>query len=326
MASLLRSCSGPARTCWLQHQSGRVSLAAAYSGHRLQRRAAALPTQAVLEQAREVARQLGAEPAEVYDPWFSIDAWQQTLLFMNGVLGDGTLAVMASVLLLRAATWPWNWRALQRQYDRMELLPIFMDLTRKQELARRQRGGRGGAEVLPAQLRPRQLNDFVQSTHFSPLQGMGYQWLCIVPLSVHTDFALRGMLAHPDAFHDFVVARSLWLDSLVLADPFGVWPVLSALAVLANMELNSPRPQDGQEENALYMKLVMRGATLTFVPITALLPSAMIVFMGSNDAYIAAITWIFRRYFWIKPSIEPRWLVPAKSWEGTRASPRGAII
>eukprot|EP00415_Alexandrium_ostenfeldii_P001052 UN1052 len=270
-----------------------------------------------MEQARQAALELGGDPLEVYSPWFSIDMWQQALLALHGLVGDGALAVAASVLLLRAVTWPWNRRALQRQCDRTELMPVFMDLMKARELVNRRRGGRDGSGAAGAaqaeadfQRLSRQIDDFTTNTHFSPVQGMGYQWLCVIPLSVHALFTLRGMLAHPDVFHSFVLAPALWADSLVLPDPFCLLPLFPALAVLANVELSSPspaRPKD--EENALYMTLVMRGAMLTFVPVAAMLPSAMHIFMGTNVAYTTAVTWVYRRYFWKKPTIEPRWLV-----------------
>merc|ERR1712087_269082 len=125
---------------------------------------------------------------------------------------------------------------------------------------------------------------------------------------------IRGILVHPDAFRGFVSAPALWLDSIVLPDPLGVLPVVSALSVLANVEINGPKTSgEGAEiENNLYMKLVIRGASLTFVPITACLPSGLLVFMATNAAYTAIIMCAFRRYWWVRPKIEQHWLMPNK--------------
>jgi len=272
----------------------------------------------VLEQAREAARDLGFEPAEAYDPFFSLDVWQQALMALQGFFGDSTLAVVAGTLLLRVLTWPWNRKALQRQCDRLELLPIYASLVRVREKHRRaashaaEQNPKESATVRQAEAglarAEKKLEEFQKETCFNPLQGMGYQWLCVVPLSVHGYLALRGMMAHPDFFQDFVITPTLWLDSLVLTDPYGALPVASALTLLANMELNSPPTQAGEdEETALYMRFAYRGAVLTFVPVTALLPSAALVFITTNAAYTAVVTWAFRSYAWEKPRLDGKW-------------------
>merc|ERR1712085_116439 len=153
------------------------------------------------------------------------------------------------------------------------------------------------------------MGDFTDTTNFNPLQGMGYQFLCLMPLYFWGYFTLRGIVAHPDMFRAFVVEPSLWLDSLVLADPLGMLPAISACAVMLNMELNSPPKTPGNEENSEYMKLVVRGAALTFAPVTTLLPSAMLVFMATNATYTAAAMWAYRRFCWTAPEIKSGWLL-----------------
>eukprot|EP00928_Gymnodinium_smaydae_P071225 TRINITY_DN5486_c1_g8_i1.p1 TRINITY_DN5486_c1_g8~~TRINITY_DN5486_c1_g8_i1.p1 ORF type:complete len:377 (+),score=80.16 TRINITY_DN5486_c1_g8_i1:37-1131(+) len=283
----------------------------------------------ILAKVRQSAVDMGYNPDEVYEPWLPVDAAQQALLALTGTFGDGALAIAGAALLLRLVSWPWNARALQRQCDRIELLPVFMDLQKVIESCRRRRGGgaaaAGGAgnsgavvaqtareaEKVEAELMQAatQLQHFVETTKFSPMQGMGYQFGCVMPLYFLGYCALGGMAGHPEAFFRFVSAPTLWLDSLVLPDPYGVLPVVSALAVLANAEVNGPPIRKGQEENAAYMKLVVRGAMLTFVPMTAVLPAGMLIFMSVNAAYTAGITWLFRRYLWKRPYINPQWLI-----------------
>merc|ERR1719253_176053 len=90
----------------------------------------------------------------------------------------------------------------------------------------------------------RRITDFQKSTQFNPFQGMGYQLTCLMPMYILFYCSVRGMMAHPDAFRSFVVEPSLWLDSLVLADPLGIMPVASACAVLLNAEINTPPPRE----------------------------------------------------------------------------------
>merc|ERR1711957_680542 len=103
-------------------------------------------------------------------------------------------------------------------------------------------------------------------------------------------------MAHPDAFRSFVVEPSLWLDSLVLADPYGILPVISACAVLLNAEINTPPPREGGEDNAVYFRFVIRGAVLAFVPLTSMLSSSMLMFMATNATFTALATMIYRRF------------------------------
>lgn len=308
--------------------------------HHTQQRSIGTSAEALLEKARQQALDLGFDPGEVYMPWLPVDAFQQALIGLHGFLGDSALTMVVMALLLRLSTWPLNVRALQRQCDRVELMPVFMDIMKAIELAKRRRGGANqeiAAVVEAAGSQPisessvaeraraaseaeadiqrlsKQLHDFNESTRFSPLQGMGYQFFCVLPMFLMTLVSLRGMIAHPDAFRSFVVDSPLWLDSLVLADPMGAMPIVSALAVLMNAEINGPPEREGQEENTQYFRLVIRGACLTFVPFTSMLSSGMLVFMATNATYTALATWIFRRYWWTPPRIEPRWIVKAKT-------------
>eukprot|EP00747_Dinoflagellata_sp_TGD_P016871 gnl/TRDRNA2_/TRDRNA2_125430_c0_seq1.p1 gnl/TRDRNA2_/TRDRNA2_125430_c0~~gnl/TRDRNA2_/TRDRNA2_125430_c0_seq1.p1 ORF type:complete len:406 (-),score=76.33 gnl/TRDRNA2_/TRDRNA2_125430_c0_seq1:62-1279(-) len=277
-------------------------------------RHASASTESVLQQARNAARDLGVDPAEVYEPWWHIDAVQQALLALHGMLGDPGLVVVSCALLLRIGTWPLNRRSLQRSCDRLELAPIYMALSKATVSAKQRQGGKGGggaaaAEKAEADLKRlhEQAADFLKHTHFSPLQGMGYQFLVVAPTYMLIYFALRGIIGHPDSFRGIVTDPTLWIDSLVLTDPYGVLPVLSAVAVLANAEVNSPKPQEGQEENAMYFRFVIRGACLAFVPVTSTLPAGMLLFMAANASYTALVTYIYRKYLWVAPRVDPRW-------------------
>lgn len=284
-----------------------------------------------------VAR-LGFRPTEVYEPWLPTDVCQQGIVALQSLTGDSALAILAAALIVRLATWPLNVRALQRQCDRIDLLPVYMALAKELQEAKKMQGGLaataaagaltradsggvGAAEVAKAAERAQadiervtvQITDFQKTFQFNPLQGMGYQVFCLMPMYILFYCSVRGIMAHPDAFRNFVVEPSMWLDSLVLADPLGIMPVVSACSVLLNVEMNSPPPRDGQEDTALYFRFVIRGAVLAFVPLTSMLSSSMLVFMATNAAYTAIVTFVFRKYFWVPPRIEPRWLALSKA-------------
>lgn len=270
---------------------------------------------------------MGYDPSEAYDPYFVTDGMQQAFLSLHSSLGDGTLAVISVALLVRLVTVNFNLRALQRQCDKLELMQVYTGLMMaNQEAMKRRQGedtdkGRDPARKAEASMRAEadllvlkgKYESFIRETGFTPMMGMSYQFGCLMPSFICTYAAFRGMMVHPDSFNAFVVEPTMWLDSMVLPDPLGAMPILSACCVLMNAELNSPRPTEAdKKENALYMKLVIRGVCFAFVPITTMLPSCMVVFMATNAAYTALITWAYRRFYWTKPRIDPSWLVKAK--------------
>eukprot|EP00927_Polykrikos_kofoidii_P052686 TRINITY_DN4659_c0_g3_i1.p1 TRINITY_DN4659_c0_g3~~TRINITY_DN4659_c0_g3_i1.p1 ORF type:complete len:412 (+),score=74.21 TRINITY_DN4659_c0_g3_i1:53-1288(+) len=271
-----------------------------------------------LERARSQAAAMGYNSEDAYEPWMLIDGAQQAFVLLHDTCGDGGVAVALAAVLMRIMTLPWNLRSLQKQSDRLVLFPAWQRIAQALQAAQRQRGGADGSGPAGAQKAEAdlirlgaQLKDFTQTTNFSPVQGMGYQFFCMLPLQILGYCALSGIMGHPDAFRGVVSSPTLWLGSLVLADPTGALPVLSACAMLMNVEINSPPPVDGKEETAIYFKFVMRGAILCFVPLTSLLPSAMVLWIGSNAGYTALSTWVFRRWYWTPPKIESRWAVDA---------------
>lgn len=281
-----------------------------------------LSAEAVLDQARVSSTDLGFDPSELYEPWMPVDLGQQLLLNLHGLVGSSGLAVAAAALLLRLATLPWNQRALQLSCDRLVLAPYYMDIAKalQKAQAERIRLSRGHihaashaektvlAEVA-CQKYAAMMETFSKEAKFAPTQGLGYQFGVLMPCYIAGYFTLRGIVAHPDTFRSFVVEPAFWLDSLVLPDPVGLLPAISGALVLINLEVNSPVARPGQEDNALYMRLVVRGAALAFAPVTTLLPSAILVFMATNAAYTATITWAFKRFLWKRPEIKPHWVL-----------------
>eukprot|EP00811_Abedinium_folium_P006183 NODE_15692_length_1036_cov_3.361936.p2 GENE.NODE_15692_length_1036_cov_3.361936~~NODE_15692_length_1036_cov_3.361936.p2 ORF type:complete len:153 (-),score=39.44 NODE_15692_length_1036_cov_3.361936:381-839(-) len=144
------------------------------------------------------------------------------------------------------------------------------------------------------------------------MQGLGYQFFWVMPGGLMTFLALDGIVSHPDSFRALAVTPTLWLDSIALVDPYGVLPVLSALAVLSNQELNGIPPDSRDKESqdtARYMRYVIRGASLAFVPLTAHLPAGFLVFMATNAFYTAGLTWGVRNFLWSPPYVDPSWVV-----------------
>ena len=251
----------------------------------------------VLRALRAAAADAGANPLDLYQPWLLMDVLQQSLVLLHSATGDAGAAVVAAALLTRLVTAPWNLTSLRRRCDALVLMPVYMELAKSYSEAQARRGGLGGestlggaagaakAEKAEADLQKatERFQAFTQETGFHPVQGLGYQVGVVLPIGLTYFGALYGIMNHPDSFRSFVTSPSLWLDSLVLPDPYGVLPCLSALALLANAELNANPPQPGQEDTAEYFRMVMRGALLTWVPWTASsLPAATFLFIATN--------------------------------------------
>ena len=277
----------------------------------------------VLRALRAAAADAGANPLDLYQPWLLMDVLQQSLVLLHSATGDAGAAVVAAALLTRLVTAPWNLTSLRRRCDALVLMPVYMELAKSYSEAQARRGGLGGestlggaagaakAEKAEADLQKatERFQAFTQETGFHPVQGLGYQVGVVLPIGLTYFGALYGIMNHPDSFRSFVTSPSLWLDSLVLPDPYGVLPCLSALALLANAELNANPPQPGQEDTAEYFRMVMRGALLTWVPWTASsLPAATFLFIATNGFYTAGITWYYRKYCWVPPK-------PSMSWK-----------
>lgn len=203
-----------------------------------------LPGTHALLKARQQAEELGYNPQELYEPWMLVDCMQQLVLALQHVVGSGSLAVVLTSLLLRGVTLPWNLWALQRQTDKIEYFPIFSNLSKA--MAEAQKNG----DALRLEELQKQYLEFMEHTKFSPFQGMSYVFCCQLPQFMLLFFTIRGIVLHPDLFRTLVMDQSIWLHSLALPDPYGILPAVSAAAILANVELNSPpQPKDAVSES-----------------------------------------------------------------------------
>ncbi|CAK9041310.1 Mitochondrial inner membrane protein OXA1 (Oxidase assembly 1 protein) (AtOXA1) [Durusdinium trenchii] len=271
----------------------------------------------LLIRLRQAAVDAGGDPLEIYQPWILMDSLQQSLMLLHQATGHAGLAVVLVALLTRLGTWPWNRRSLQCRFDAVHLMPIYQEIGQAIQDAQQRRGGRGSGGALGAQQAEadlenasKKLKEFTAETHFSPTGALGYQFGFVLPVGFVYFGALYGILEHPDPFRSFVTEKTLWLDSLVLPDPYGILPCMSVLCLLANAELNAEKGKEGEEERMEYLKLAVRGALLTFVPWTAgTLPAATFLYIATNGLYTAAATWLVRRYYWRPPVLSAKWKI-----------------
>mmetsp|Transcript_12483 Transcript_12483/g.37649 ORF Transcript_12483/g.37649 Transcript_12483/m.37649 type:complete len:244 (+) Transcript_12483:1-732(+) len=111
--------------------------------------------------------------------------------------------------------------------------------------------------------------------------------------------AMRGFANHPDLFRGFAMEAPLWLDSLAMADPYGLMPVLTSAIMLTNIEIfgsvdtevaaAQPLVENKESENVAgqgtfekYRKWIVRGTSLLFIPMTWNFPAGVFIFMSTN--------------------------------------------
>merc|ERR1719195_762552 len=133
------------------------------------------------------------------------------------------------------------------------------------------------------------------------LKGIWNVLFLQVPLYITAFTAMRGLACHPDLFRGFAMESRLWLDSLALADPYALLPMLTGAMMLTNIEIfgapdaelasmqqqvSSQFGERNTEDNPFlkYHKYILRGSMVLFVPLTWSFPSGVFIFMSTNFA------------------------------------------
>ena len=135
----------------------------------------------------------------------------------------------------------------------------------------------------------------------NPLQGFGYALFAQMPWAATMLFSLRGMSTQPSLFPSFALdSQFLWCESLALADPYGVFPLLSTVAVA----FSGGRPQTVQKSgqpslsarDQQYITYAIRGASFTFLPFAMQLPAGVLIFFLVNNLFNRITTPLIVRY------------------------------
>jgi len=249
----------------------------------------------VLERCLEAAVARGVDVAAPYKPWAPVDLMQTLLVDVHQAVGcSWAMAIVLACLGIRIVTLPVSIAAIRGARERALIQPEFMALTEKQKTLNLEGDQDKIADV------SKQLQAFTQKHgKFFMLKGT-WNLLCFqLPLYVTAFASMRGFASHPDLFRGFAMESPLWLDSLALADPYALLPMITSAIMLTNTELfgsidtevaaAAPAVEQkgsdsvaGQGTFQKYQKWIMRGSAIAFVPLTWSFPAGVFIFMSTN--------------------------------------------
>ena len=254
----------------------------------------------------EQASFFGVDPSVAYDPSFPVEMFQRLAVSVNessGLSWAGSLSLMA--LGFRVLTSPLYVGSVaigQRRANAAKELTEFRDMAKEAVLLKDQQ--------LVNQI-DREYKHRMSSLGLTgnPFQGFGYLFLCQIPWATTFFFALRGMSTQSILFPSFVFESGyFWCDSLALADPYGVLPLLSTAAVALNSRRPAGQSTSGgpasrslSERDQKYLTYAIRGACFTFLPFTMQLPAGILIFFLINNLFNRITAPLIHRFYSRKP-------------------------
>eukprot|EP00927_Polykrikos_kofoidii_P061762 TRINITY_DN56599_c0_g1_i1.p1 TRINITY_DN56599_c0_g1~~TRINITY_DN56599_c0_g1_i1.p1 ORF type:complete len:488 (+),score=93.63 TRINITY_DN56599_c0_g1_i1:101-1465(+) len=253
-------------------------------------------SQALLSRCLEAALERGVDVTAPYTPWMPVDVMQTLLVDVHAMAGCSWMtAICLAVVSIRVVTLPVTIASIRGSREKALIQPRFQELAEKQkQLA----GGEGDQEKV--QKAAKDMQDFLQKHgRFFMLKGT-WNLLCFqMPLYITAFASMRGFASYPHLFPSFAMEAPFWLDSLALADPYALFPLLTGAIMITNTELfgsidteiaqatpvaaeSSSTPVGGVSTVQKYQKWIMRGSALAFVPMTWNFPAGVFVFMSTN--------------------------------------------
>jgi len=216
---------------------------------------------------------------------------------------------VCSCIGIRALLLPVSIAAIRGSREKAILQPEYEKLMQQQKAVRLDGDPEKNNRI------QKKIQNFTQKHgRFFMLKGT-WNLVCVqLPLYITAFAALRGMASRPDLFRGFAMESPLWLDSLALADPTYILPVLTSAIMLTNQELfgsvdTEAAPTESTESSTggpstmqKYSKYFSRGSALFFIPFTSGFPSGVFIFMCTNMVTAALQNRVLQN-----PAVE-RWL------------------
>eukprot|EP00929_Paragymnodinium_shiwhaense_P050792 TRINITY_DN25580_c0_g1_i2.p1 TRINITY_DN25580_c0_g1~~TRINITY_DN25580_c0_g1_i2.p1 ORF type:complete len:455 (-),score=109.45 TRINITY_DN25580_c0_g1_i2:55-1419(-) len=255
------------------------------------------PAQDLLEKCLEGAASRGIDVAATYKPWLPVDLMQTLILDVHAAAGCSWIAaIMLTVLGIRVITLPVTIAATRGSREKALITPQFQKINARQQALQQEGNQEKSAKV------DKEMQDFLQKHgRFFMLKGTWNLLLFQMPLYITAFATMRGFAGHPQLFPGFAMEAPLWLDSLALADPYGILPCMTACIMLTNTELFGSVDTDMAQANPLtqqqeqtntpvagintlgkYQKHIMRAGAIFFIPMTWNFPAGVFVFMSTN--------------------------------------------
>jgi membrane protein insertase Oxa1/YidC/SpoIIIJ len=269
------------------------------SSIRLQRRLCSSKSD-IAENINSQASMFGVDPSAVYDPSFPVEMFQRTAIRIHDSLGISWASTLALIALgFRVITSPLYAGSAavgKRRANAAKELTELRDMAKEAVLLKDQQL----VDQIDKEYKQR-MNSLGLTGN--PLQGFGYLISCQVPWATIFFVSLRGMATQPSLFESFVYdSKFLWCESLALADPYGVLPLISTAAVALSTKSNTKPPSNGETTPSLsmrdqaYIKYAIRGACFTFLPFAMQLPAGLLIFFLINNVFNRVAGSIISRY------------------------------
>ncbi|CAK9027586.1 unnamed protein product [Durusdinium trenchii] len=306
LARLLKSVNAPLIRCY-SGPAGPVREQIASSGY-----PDMSMSRILLDRCLEEAVGRGVDVSSAYEPWLPVDLFQTLLVDIHEHTGCTWLsAIVCTCVAIRTLLLPVSVASIRGSREKAVLQPQYENLMQKQKELRIDGDPEKNSKI------QKQIQQFTQK--HGRLFMMKGTWNLIfvqLPLYITAFAALRGMAGHPDLFRGFAMESPLWLESLALADPCYVMPILTSAIMLTNQELfgsvdtEAAAPtevadgsgQVGQSTMQKYQKIIARISALLFIPFTQSFPAGVFIFMCTNMVTAAAQNQVLRQ-----PAVE-RWL------------------
>lgn len=270
----------------------------------------------------EAALGRGTDLSSEYSPYLPVDLLQTLLVDIHEYAGCSWFtAIVCSCIGIRALILPVSIAAICGGREKAILQPEYEKLMQQQKAVKLDGDPEKNNRI------QKKIQNFTQK--HGKLFMMKGTWNLIfvqLPLYVTAFAAMRGMANHPDLFRGFAMEAPFWLDSLALADPYYVLPVLTSAIMITNQELfgsvdteapateSTTETPGGPSTMQRYSKYFSRGSALLFIPFTSGFPSGVFIFMCTNMITAALQNRVLRN-----PTVE-RWLeIPPRKSDAAAA-------
>uniref|UniRef100_A0A0G4I2C3 Membrane insertase YidC/Oxa/ALB C-terminal domain-containing protein n=1 Tax=Chromera velia CCMP2878 TaxID=1169474 RepID=A0A0G4I2C3_9ALVE len=187
---------------------------------------------ALLERCMEAAKKRGADLETPYEPSLAEDFVQTFILLVRETTGCSWLwAIFGCAFAARLATVPLQLNTI-RQQRKSSLLKNTGDAKMKEITEARMKGSKTAVKL------QEQYDAWAKETGYNTGRlHIFLQYAVQLPLFFSFFRATRGLADRPDVFMSHALESSLWLDSLSLADPYGLLGLTAAAMTLTNQEM-----------------------------------------------------------------------------------------
>lgn len=200
------------------------------------------------------------------------------LMFFHGLGLPWWLAIAALTILVRGVLFPLTVKQVKSMRQMQELRP------RLQEIQEKHKGD-------TQKLREEQMKLY-QETGVNPVGGC-LPLLIQMPIFIGIFYIIRefggtqGMIGVPDAqgsVESFTTGGALWFTNLSQPDQFYLLPIISAVTMVASMEMTNKQMEP-------QMRWVMRIVPVVFVFFTIFFPAGLLVYIVTSN-----IVTLFQNY------------------------------